>query len=126
MGWIARWGSLWVVHLFFSAPNIVSVIPYMGILFPILRRDEVSTPWPSFSLSFTCFTNCILGILFLGKYRLVSECISCEFLCDWVTSLRMISYRSIHLPNNFINSLFFNSVFSHSVNVQHFLYPLLY
>jgi hypothetical protein len=28
------------------------------------------------------------------------------FLCDWVTSLRMIPSRSIHLPRNFINSFF--------------------
>ena len=41
---------------------------------------------------------------FLGKYPLINEYISCEFLCDRVTSLRMIS--SIHLPKNFINSLF--------------------
>jgi hypothetical protein len=33
----------------------------------------------------------------------------CEFLCDWVTSLRMIPSRSIHLPRNFINS--FTTVF---------------
>jgi hypothetical protein len=25
---------------------------------------------------------------FLGKYPLISEYISCEFFCDWVTSLR--------------------------------------
>jgi hypothetical protein len=33
----------------------------MGI-FPILRRNEVSTRWFSF-LSFMCFANCILAIL---------------------------------------------------------------
>ena len=38
---------------------------------------------------------------FLGQYPLISE-----FFCDWVTSLRLISSRSIHLPRNFINSLF--------------------
>jgi hypothetical protein len=33
----------------------------MGILFPILRRNEVSAHWlPSF-LNFMCFANCILG-----------------------------------------------------------------
>jgi hypothetical protein len=35
----------------------------MGILFPILRRSEVSTLGSSFFLSFTCFATCILGIL---------------------------------------------------------------
>jgi hypothetical protein len=35
----------------------------MGILFPLLRRIEVSTLWSSFFLSFMCFADCILGIL---------------------------------------------------------------
>jgi hypothetical protein len=30
-----------------SAPNFVSVTPSMGILFPIVRRNEVSTLWSS-------------------------------------------------------------------------------
>jgi hypothetical protein len=63
MGWIPGYGSLWMVHSFVSAPNFVSVIPSMGVLFPILRRGEVSTLWSSFFLSFMCFANCILGIL---------------------------------------------------------------
>jgi hypothetical protein len=45
------------------APNFVFVTHSMGILFPILRRNEVSTFWFSFFLSFMCFANCILGIL---------------------------------------------------------------
>ena len=47
MGWIPEWGSLWMAHPFVSAPNFVSVTPSIGILFPILRRDEVSTLWSS-------------------------------------------------------------------------------
>jgi hypothetical protein len=31
-------------------------------LFPILRRNKVSTLWSFFFLSFMCFANCILGI----------------------------------------------------------------
>jgi hypothetical protein len=31
MGWIPRWGSLWMVILSVSAPNLVSVTPSMGI-----------------------------------------------------------------------------------------------
>jgi hypothetical protein len=27
MGWIPRWGSLWIVHPFILAPNFVSVTP---------------------------------------------------------------------------------------------------
>jgi len=63
MGWIPGWGSLWMVHPFVLTPNFVSVTPSMGILFPILRRNEVSMHWSSFFLIFLCFANCILGIL---------------------------------------------------------------
>jgi hypothetical protein len=52
-----------MVDSFVLASNFVSVIPSMGILFPILRRNEVSMLWSSFFLSFLCFENCILGIL---------------------------------------------------------------
>jgi hypothetical protein len=38
----------------------------MGILFPILRRNKVSTCWSSFLLGFMCFANCILGSLSFG------------------------------------------------------------
>jgi hypothetical protein len=65
MGWIPRYGSLWMVHPFVSAPNFVSVTPSMGVLFPIRRRGKVSTLWSSF-LSFMCFANYILGILSFG------------------------------------------------------------
>ena len=60
----------------------------------------------------------------LGYHPLISEYILCVFVCDWVTSLRMIFSSSIHLPANFTNSLFFNSwVVLHCV--FHFLYPFL-
>ena len=35
----------------------------MGILFPVLRRGEVSTLWSSFFLGFMCFAKYILFIL---------------------------------------------------------------
>jgi len=63
MEWIPEWGSLWMVLPSVSAQNFVSVTPSMDILFPILRRIEVSTLWSSFFLSFMCFANCILDIL---------------------------------------------------------------
>jgi hypothetical protein len=44
--------------------------------------------------------------MFLGYYPLISECISNDFFCDWVTSLRMRSSRYIHLSKSFINPLF--------------------
>ena len=43
MGWTPRWGSFWMVYPFVLVPNFVSVTPSMGILFPILRRNEVSS-----------------------------------------------------------------------------------
>jgi hypothetical protein len=63
MGWIPRWGSLCIVLPSLSAPKFVSLTPFTGILFPILRRNEVSTLWPCFFVSFMCFANCILDIL---------------------------------------------------------------
>jgi hypothetical protein len=71
MGWTPRWGSVLMVHPFISAPNFVSVTPSMGVLFPILRRGELSTLCSSFFLSFMCFASCILGILsFCAKFHL--------------------------------------------------------
>ena len=51
MGWIPGWGSLWMVLPSVSALKFVSVPPPMGTLFPILRRNEVSThiSTPSFT-----------------------------------------------------------------------------
>jgi hypothetical protein len=42
----------------------------------------------------------------LGYYPFISEFIPRVFSCVWVTSLRMMFSSSIHLPENFINSLF--------------------
>ena len=63
MGWISGLGILWIVHPFILAPNFASVTPSMGILFPTLRRNEVSTHRSSLFLIFLCFANCILGVL---------------------------------------------------------------
>ena len=63
MGWVPGWDSLWMVHPLVLAPNFVSVTPSMGILFPTLRRNEVSKSWSSFFLIFLCFGSCILDIL---------------------------------------------------------------
>jgi hypothetical protein len=41
MGWIPRWGSLWMVFPSVSALNFVSVTPSIRILFPILRRSRI-------------------------------------------------------------------------------------
>jgi hypothetical protein len=54
-------------------------------------------------------SSCVLQIEYtklMGYYPMLSECITNHFCHDWVTSLRMISSRYIHLPMNFIISLF--------------------
>jgi hypothetical protein len=84
-GWIPWWGSLWIVHPFILAPNFDSVTLFMGILFPILRRNEVSTLWSSFFLSFMCFPNCILG--FLSFWANTPLSVSAYDLCSFVTGL---------------------------------------
>jgi hypothetical protein len=66
MGWVPGYASLWMVHPFVTAPNFIAVTLCMGVLFPILRRDKVSTLCSSFFLSFTCLANCIL---YLGNPR---------------------------------------------------------
>ena len=45
MGWTPGWGSLRMVHPFILALNFVSATPFMGVLFPILGRNEVSMRW---------------------------------------------------------------------------------
>jgi hypothetical protein len=42
MGRIPRWGCLWMVIPSVSSSHVVFVPPSMGILFPLLRRTEVS------------------------------------------------------------------------------------
>jgi hypothetical protein len=43
MGWILRWGSLWVIIPSVSALNFVSVTPPMVILFPLLSDRNIPT-----------------------------------------------------------------------------------
>jgi hypothetical protein len=45
-----------------SLPELCLCNSFHGILFLLLRRNEVSTLWSSLFLSFMCFANCILGI----------------------------------------------------------------
>jgi hypothetical protein len=85
MGCIPKWGSLWMVVPSDSALNFVSVTPSMGVLFPILRRDKVSTLWSSFFLSFICFANCILCILSFWANLHLS--VSAYHVCSFVIGL---------------------------------------
>ena len=94
MGWIPGWGSLWIVHSFVLAPNFVSVTPFMGILFPILRRNEVSTRWSSFFLNFLCVANCTLGIL--SFWANIHLSVSTYHVNSFVT----VSYTHLTLPTS--------------------------
>ena len=80
--WMPSWGSLWMVYPFVLATNFVSVTPFMGILFPNLRRNEVSILWSYFFLIFLYFAICILGILsFWANIHLsVSEYLMTSFV----------------------------------------------
>jgi hypothetical protein len=85
MGWNPGWGRLWMVHFFVLAPNFVSVTPSMGVLFPILRRNEVSRLSSSFFLNFMCFTNCILGIL--SFWATIHLSVTAYHVCSFVIGL---------------------------------------
>jgi hypothetical protein len=63
MGWIPRWGSLWMAFASVSAPHLVSIFPPVSISFTLLRNTEASTFWSSFFLGFIWPVNWILGIL---------------------------------------------------------------
>jgi hypothetical protein len=66
MGWIPRWGSLWMVVPSVSALNFVSVTPSMGILFPLLRR--ILSFWANIRLSVSAYRVCsfVIGLPQLG------------------------------------------------------------
>jgi hypothetical protein len=59
----------------------------MGILFPVLRMNEVSTLWSSFFVSFMSFANCILAILsFWANIHLsLSAYHVCSFVMGYLT-----------------------------------------
>ena len=85
MGWIHKWGSLCI--LLFSAPIFVSVTPSMIILFPILRRNGISTLWSSF-FSFMGFAHFTLVIL---SFRDNIHSSMCEYhVCFFVIGLTLL------------------------------------
>jgi hypothetical protein len=64
-----------------SALNFVSIIPSIGILFPLLRI----TIWSSFFLSFMYFANRILGIL--SFWANIHLSVSAYHVCSFVIGL---------------------------------------
>ena len=96
MGWIPGYGSLYMVHPFISAPNFVSVTPFKGVLFPLLRRGIVSTLQSSFFLSFMCLAN---YILYLGYPRFGANIhLSVNIYC--------VSFFLIHLQHLAFSQLY--------------------
>jgi hypothetical protein len=85
MGWTPRWGSLWMVHPFILALNFVSATPSMGILSPILGRNEVFMRWSSFFLIFLCFGKCIFSIL--GSWANIHLSVSAYQVTSFVIGL---------------------------------------
>ena len=74
MGWIPGWGSLWMVHPFILALNIVSVTPSTCILFP--KNNEF--------------------MKFLGKWLYLEDIILSEVAQSQKHSLDMHSLISGH------------------------------
>jgi hypothetical protein len=74
----------------------------MIVLLPLLSGVEASTFWPYFLLSLIWSVSCIMSIpCSLPNIHLSVSAYHVLF-CNWVTSLRMIFCRSIHLPVNFM------------------------
>ena len=94
IGWIPGWGNLWMVFPSISALNFVFVNPSMGILFTILKRNEVSTFWSSLFLIFLCFANCILGIL--GYWANIHLSVNAYQVCSFVIGLPQNNILQIH------------------------------
>jgi hypothetical protein len=92
MGWIPRWVSLWMVHPFVLAPNFVSVTPSMGILFPILRRHEVSRYIYTMEYYSAIKNNEFMK--FLGKWMYLEDIILSEVTQSQKKSLDMHSLIS--------------------------------
>ena len=88
-------------HSFSLCSIICPCNSFHGYPVPLSKKDWSIHTLVFLLLEFHVFCKLYLGYSkFLSQYPLISECISCVFCCDWVTSLRMLSSRSIHLPKN--------------------------
>ena len=85
MGWIHRWGSLWMAFPSVSTPHFVSIFPPVSILFSLLRSTEASTLWSFFFLGFIWSVNWILNIPKFWAYIHLS--VSAYHVCFFVTEL---------------------------------------
>jgi hypothetical protein len=85
VGWIPKWGSLWMAFSSGSDIHFVSIFPPVSILFTLLRRTEESTFWFLFFFSFIWSVNWILGIPSFGANIHLS--VSAYHVCSFVTGL---------------------------------------
>jgi hypothetical protein len=100
--------SLWMVPSYSLSSELCLCNSFHGYFVPHSKKERSIQTLVFHLLEFHVFCKLYLGYSkFLGYYPLISEGILCVFFCDQVTSLRMISSRSIHLSKNFINSFFF-------------------
>jgi hypothetical protein len=74
MGWIPRYGSLWMAFPSISAPHIVSIFLPVGILLNLLKSSEESIFWFSFFLRVNMVYELNLGYpKLLGQYPFINE-----------------------------------------------------
>jgi hypothetical protein len=94
--------------LSFSLCSTLSLLICLHEYFvPLLRRTKTPTLLSSFFSIFFWSMNCILVIpSFWANIYLSVSVYHVWFFSDWITTLRMIFSSSIHLPKNFMKSLF--------------------
>ena len=100
MGWIPRWGSLWMAFPSVSAPHFVSIFPPMSILFPLLRSTEASTLWFSHMLHYVHSSH-----IYNSQKWKKPRCPSTE---EWIQKMWYIytmKYYSAIKNNEFMKSL---------------------
>ena len=126
MGWIPRWGTLWMIFLLVFVPWVVSIFHQVSILFPLIRSTEASTLWSSFFLSFIWSVNCILGILnFWDTIHLsVSDYSVFSFVTELPHSGWYFQVPSISLCIS-CSHCFSRWVVLHCLHVAYFLHPFL-
>jgi hypothetical protein len=73
MGWIPRWGSLWMIIPSVSAPHLFSVTPSMAILFPLLRIGRPSIHTLVFLFPEFQWVHNVCALLCLGNYSAIKQ-----------------------------------------------------
>ena len=85
IGWIPRWGTLWMAFPSGSASHFISLFAPLSILFTLLKSTEESTFWSSFFLIFIWSVNGILGIL--NFWANIHLSVIAYHVCSFMTEL---------------------------------------